>query len=117
MCKWNNGGIVVDLPAHIMPDRESRTVCIDECIVPQIQALWKEGVQTLGCCCGHGKDECDVILPSTSDPTATATAYWVLDGVDHRRWSIKQWKLVEVAVVTKKEKEKQNEPIEHNRNR
>ena len=28
---------------------------IDDCIVEEIQKLWKLGIHTLGCCCGHGK--------------------------------------------------------------
>jgi len=99
MCKWNNGGVVVDLPPEIVPERERRTVCVDECIVTQIQALWKAGVQTLGCCCGHGKSDPSVVIPSTYDPTATELAYRTLKKCDTRRWEIYQWKLVEVAVV------------------
>ena len=55
MCEWNNGGIEVALPERICSWKERRTVCIDECIVEQIRALWEAGYETLGCCCGHGK--------------------------------------------------------------
>ena len=103
MCKDNNGGIVVNLPDGISPEREGRTVCIDECIASQIQALWAEGVQTEGCCCGHGKQCPSVILPATNDPTDTAKAYWILRDFDSRRWAILQWKLVEVAIAPKRE--------------
>ena len=27
---------------------------LDRCIAPAVKALWKAGVRTLGCCCGHG---------------------------------------------------------------
>ena len=29
-------------------------VCIDQCIVKAIKDLWSKGVETTGCCCGHG---------------------------------------------------------------
>lgn len=37
------------------PDRKPRdTVCIDACIIPEIKFLWSMGIETIGCCCGHG---------------------------------------------------------------
>jgi hypothetical protein len=27
---------------------------LDACIVPVLETLWAYGVQTTGCCCGHG---------------------------------------------------------------
>ena len=110
MCKWNNGGIVVDLPDGIAPQRERRTVSIDECIVPQIKALWAKGIQTLGCCCGHGTmGECTLILPSDYDPTELAEAYKILKRRDTRRWSIRKWTLVEVAAVAARVKARKGE--------
>jgi hypothetical protein len=36
------------------PDREIRkTVSIDKCLVKEIKSLWKLGIVTTGCCCGH----------------------------------------------------------------
>ncbi len=32
----------------------SPMVCIDPCIVEAIQKLWEQGIETQGCCCGHG---------------------------------------------------------------
>ena len=31
----------------------SGSVCIDPCIMDEIQSLWDKGILTLGCCCGH----------------------------------------------------------------
>lgn len=31
----------------------SGSVCIDPCIMMEIQSLWDLGIQTRGCCCGH----------------------------------------------------------------
>ena len=104
MCEWNNGGVAVDLPENMLHLKDSgRTqVCIDECIVLQIRVLWAHGIQTLGCCCGHGKQNPNIVVPASSNPTDTAEAYRILKDIDLRRWSILQWKLVEVATVPKK---------------
>lgn len=52
--------VVVDLPEW-SPERKRRlrdglpaTVCIDQCIVDAIKELWSKGIETTGCCCGHG---------------------------------------------------------------
>ena len=109
MCEWNNGGIAVDLPEGIAPERQNRQVSIDECIVPQIQALWEAGIQTLGCCCGHGKRECDVILAGSFDPRDVSKAYDILKATDpERRWHIKQWLLVDVAQKPAGDRESEN---------
>ena len=35
--------------------KEPMTVSIDKCLLPEILELWKMGIKTTGCCCGHGK--------------------------------------------------------------
>ena len=29
-------------------------ICVDRCMVSRIIDLWKAGIRTYGCCCGHG---------------------------------------------------------------
>lgn len=31
-------------------------ICCDKCLVSEIQMLNDTGIQTIGCCCGHGED-------------------------------------------------------------
>jgi len=52
--------IVVDIPDHMGEYKQRRleaglssTICIDPCIIEEIQALWRLGITTFGCCCGH----------------------------------------------------------------
>jgi len=52
--------IQVSAPEHMrglslgcMTIRES--ICLDRCIANEVQALWRDGVTTTGCCCGHNK--------------------------------------------------------------
>lgn len=32
-----------------------KEVCIDRCLIDEIKILWNMGIETTGCCCGHGK--------------------------------------------------------------
>lgn len=35
---------------------------VDACIAPLVQALNDAGVETLGCCCGHGREPGSVLF-------------------------------------------------------
>lgn len=35
----------------------SPTICLDACVVVEVCKLWKLGITTTGCCCGHNKAE------------------------------------------------------------
>lgn len=50
--------VLLELPEG--PERSRRLlaglssqICIDPCIVDLIKELWNNGIETLGCCCGH----------------------------------------------------------------
>lgn len=52
--------ICVDIPPHMVELREKRIqtglspkLCIDTCLLEEIQHLWNLGIRTTGCCCGH----------------------------------------------------------------
>lgn len=30
------------------------SIMVDKCLSAEIDSLWKQGIKTLGCCCGHG---------------------------------------------------------------
>jgi hypothetical protein len=83
--------VVLDLPDWVDPERQSRTVCADRCIAKTIKYLWDQGVETLGCCCGHGKENPNIVIPSGNDPQH---AYDVLAEVDTRQWDVYQWQLI-----------------------
>lgn len=37
-------------------DEYKDSIQVDECIADEIETLWKNGIKTMGCCCGHGLD-------------------------------------------------------------
>ena len=102
MCEWNNQ-VILKAPDFVKKEGRE-TVCIDECIAPTIQKLWEYGIETEGCCCGHGKDYCTLIIPHSYSPYMLYRCYSLLETIDNRRWSIMQWRLVEVAAKPEDEK-------------
>ena len=69
MCNCNNieigsynNQICIDIPSHMEDYKNYRlsnglkpVICIDNCILKEIQYLWNLGIKTTGCCCGHNK--------------------------------------------------------------
>ena len=50
--------VILDTPRHLLKVRNGRKqTCIDKCIAKEIQWLWSMGITTLGCCCGHNKND------------------------------------------------------------
>ena len=56
--------VSLKIPDHMEIYRKSKIknngtdrVCIDPCIVSEIEWLWSKGIATYGCCCGHNKQE------------------------------------------------------------
>lgn len=75
-----------------------KLISVDACIETQIRALWKKGVWTGGCCCGHNnyfaKYGCNVVLQDSADPVEARKVLTKSD--PKRQWTILQWKLTEV---------------------
>lgn len=54
-----NRMVTLEIPNNVEirfnnPENKKRThIGIDSCIAKEIQELWKQGIVTTGCCCGH----------------------------------------------------------------
>jgi len=94
MCK--NSEVILDLPGNIAIHRQNRTVCVDSCIADTIKHLWNKGCQTLGCCCGHGKNNPSIIIPEKYNNIKILAIFLELSQIDKRIWDILQWQLVKV---------------------
>lgn len=95
------GGTV---PETLLPPPEwdlehGRGVPVDSCIAGVIEALWAEGVHTLGSCCGHNGafGPPHVILADGVDPEQVRGKLARID--PNRRWAVKQWQLVTAATT------------------
>lgn len=53
-------------PPHLKRD-DGRGICLDVCLALEVTQLWKHGIKTTGCCCGHNK------LPPTISVHASDT--------------------------------------------
>lgn len=75
------------------PDAERKTVPVDACIANVIENLWRAGVRTIACCCGHngtipvGNGKPNVVL---AGPEYAQAAYEVLAN-DRRDWWVIFW--------------------------
>jgi len=97
-----NNEIVLDLPDGIATHKQNRTVCIDSCIAEAIKHLWGKGYQTLGCCCGHGKDKPSVIIADGYGDVEILAIQLELPQIDERDWDILQWRLMNVNGIFKR---------------
>lgn len=89
----------IPVPAHMAYYKRCRLnnglqpfISVDKCCVPELVLLWKNGIHTYGCCCGHGKErpyinvaECQYLAALKlgfrpyrypNDPKRKDTVYW-----------------------------------------
>lgn len=65
MCENGNFQMVqVTIPADLACDgiKKRKEMQIDFCLAPIIRAFDAAGIETRGCCCGHGKREGNIAL-------------------------------------------------------
>lgn len=59
MSAYNCKKITLKCPKNFIPmnvlDGFKESITMDACISNEIKSLWKKGIRTMGCCCGHGR--------------------------------------------------------------
>ena len=73
-----------------------RHISVDSCIAPVIKALWRAGIGTLNCCCGHNIDNPSIIFPEHITPAEIHKAKTIINKLDGREFSLKAWRLVDL---------------------
>ena len=53
MCKYGTNKDVFLMKQKLFSGR--REIAVDACIAPLVQVLNDHGIETIACCCGHGK--------------------------------------------------------------
>jgi len=53
MCKWGVNKDITLIKAKLFSGR--KRIKVDACIAPLVQMLNDYGIETIACCCGHGK--------------------------------------------------------------
>jgi hypothetical protein len=49
--------VLIVVPEFITLGNARDTVCIDACLVSEVWDLWRAGIRTTGCCCGHNQTD------------------------------------------------------------
>lgn len=60
MCEWGN-----DVEVKLFKPKEfskKTTERVDSCLAPLVQMLNDYGIETRGCCCGHGKSRAEIMI-------------------------------------------------------
>jgi hypothetical protein len=92
--------------AKYFPDTQKPSVCVDACIAEAIESLWKAGVRTRACCCGHNGRFGPAPSVYLDSPADAAKAYEVL-AHDHRDWHVVFWAGPSQAALRKSQGEQQ----------
>lgn len=62
----------------------TRSVSVDACMAPIIEALWRAGIITSGCCCGHGGHVMATPEIMVDDPRRVPDAAEIVAAIDPR---------------------------------
>lgn len=65
-------------PEFMLGDRDPThlwSICVDACLVVEIASLWKRGIWTTGCCCGHNKIDGMINVIEECVPSMKALGY------------------------------------------
>jgi len=68
--------VILRLPEHMQGGRHTH-VGIDRCIAREVVALWRRGITTTGCCCGHNKVPGYIGVAEQDIPRMKALGYHV----------------------------------------
>ncbi len=88
---------ILHLPENIATEKQNRSISCDVCIADTIKHLWSKNIQTLGCCCGHGKENPSVIIANGNTDVDVLAILLTILQIDERDWDILQWKLNKVG--------------------
>lgn len=96
---------ILKCPQHIKQYRfNKKSIGVDYGIVRTIEWLWKNKIDTLGCCCGRGKklgDRPNIVLPECYTDNDIEYIRNLIEKVDKRNWIITQWRNVEITKTNK----------------
>ncbi len=88
--------IILKLPDNIAVHRQNRSVAIDREIVEVIKHLWANNIQTLGSCCGHKKENPNIVIEALYSSEDVINIRRLIFEKDSKAWDILQWKLINV---------------------
>jgi len=72
-----------------------REIPVDNCIANIIKQLWKNGFETEGSWCGHGKENPSIVIPTVENKRIKEYKEFFKKN-DTREWKILMWKIRKV---------------------
>ena len=75
----------------IIPFWGGRPVGIDNCVLPDILALWRQGIRTIESCCGHKKNASGYISVALKDVEKMKALGWREESPERKRPDIFLW--------------------------
>ena len=90
------------LPDWICSWKKNRIVYIDSCIADTIQYLWENKIETLSCCCGHGKFYPSVVLSDGYTDKEIINIIGLIEKIDNRKWDVCQWRITRLIKAQNK---------------
>lgn len=64
-------------PPHMVRD-DGRGICVDACLALEVSSLWRAGITTTGCCCGHNIAPAYIGVVEADIPRMKAMGYEVV---------------------------------------
>lgn len=92
----NDKKIILKLPKDIATYKKCRDIPVDYEIVNTIKYLWKNKIQTLGCCSGHGKENPSIVITDGYNDKEIKEIEKIILKVDKQKWNILQWRIKKV---------------------
>ncbi|MFM2589426.1 hypothetical protein [Vibrio sp. TBV020] len=80
-------------------------VCVDACIAPVIEHLWKKNIITRNSCCGHGRLKPSIIFNESMSYKDAVEIRSIIAEVDDREFDLLSWVLTNPITVEKLHKE------------
>lgn len=54
--------VSVRMPDSWVTEKQTRDICVDACMVPELLYLWNKGIRTIASCCGHGRHKSIIVV-------------------------------------------------------
>lgn len=65
------------VPPLSLARTDGRGICVDACIAFEVSTLWRMGIKTTGCCCGHNRHKPYIGVTDEFIPAMKALGYVV----------------------------------------
>jgi hypothetical protein len=91
--------VILQRPDWLYDGERVNGVPVDYCLAPTVLHLWQNGIETLGSCCGHGREEPSLILKAKHADDAK-TIFDLIAETDSRNFALSWWQNEKRITIT-----------------